>query len=186
LSKELNINLDDLRNLAIRRRSVRWYQNKKVPRKLIDEAIKVAIMAPSACNRIPFEYRIFDDKELVNKIASIPGGTRGFYQNFQVIIAVVGKLNAYFSERDRHLIYIDSSLATMGFLYALEVQGISSCIINWPDINKSERALRKVINLEKYERVIMLISVGYADLSGMVPYSEKKSLNNVRSYNRAN
>jgi nitroreductase len=184
LSNPMKINLDDLRNLAVRRRSVRWYQDKKVPREMIDEAIKIAIMAPSACNRLPFEFRIFDDPYMVQKISSIPGGTRGFHHNFKVIIVVVGKLNAYFSERDRHLIYIDSGLAVMGLLYALEVQGLSSCVINWPDIEFSEKTLGRLLNIKNYERVVMLISVGYADLNAMVPYSEKKSLINIRSYNK--
>ena len=118
--------------LSQRRRSVRWYLPQPVPRESIDKAITAATLAPSACNRQPFEFRVFDDPELIQKVGSIPMGTIGFSQNFPALIAVVGKLRAYYSERDRHVIYIDASLASMALMYAFETLGLSSCPINWP------------------------------------------------------
>jgi nitroreductase len=169
--------------LSYRRRSVRWYLPMPVPRELLDKAIMVASLSPSACNRQPFEFRIFDQPELVQQVSALPMGTKGFNHNVPVIIAVVGKLSAYFSVRDRHLIYIDASLVSMSFMYALETLGLSSCPINWPDIDTREKKMSSLLNLEPDERVIMLISVGYPDPEGMVAYSQKKSLNQVRRYN---
>ena len=165
------------------RKSVRWYLQEPVPRDLIDRAIYAAAFSPSACNRQPFEFRIFDEPSLVQEIASIPMGTRGFSQNFPVIIVVVGKLRSYFNERDRHLIYIDAALAAMSFMLALETLGLSSCPINWPDIKGYEKKMSVKLNLEPDERPVMLISVGYPDPEGMVAYSQKKSLDVIRSYN---
>jgi hypothetical protein len=34
------------------------------------------------------------------------------------------------------------------------------------------------------ERVVMLIAVGYADPNGGIPYSQKKSLDVLRTYNK--
>lgn len=169
--------------LAKQRRSVRWYESKTVPRELIDKAISVANLSPSACNRQPFEFKIFDDPELLQKVAAIPMGTVGFSDNFPMIIVVVGTLDAYFHERDRHVIYIDGSLASMSFMFALETLGLSSCPINWPDIEHLEGKMQKLLQLEDYERPIMLMSVGYPDKKGMVPFSEKKNLDNIRNYN---
>ena len=177
------VSYENLLELSYLRRSVRWYLPEPVPRDLIDKAISVAALSPSACNRQPFEFRVFDDPEMVKKVASIPGGTKGFNHNFPTIIVVVGKLRAYFSERDRHIIYIDGSLASMSLLYALETLGLSSCCINWPDVDEPEKAMTALLNLEPDERVVMLISVGYPDPDGMVPFSQKKSLNEIRRYN---
>ena len=177
------VNYEQFLKLSYQRRSVRWYLQKPVPRELIDKAIVTAALSPSACNRQPFEFRIFDDPELVQKIASIPMGTKGFYQNFPAIIVVVGKLRAYFSERDRHVIYIDSALASMSLMYALETLGLSSCPINWPDIQPQESKMISLLNLEPDERVIMLISLGYPDPEGMVAYSQKKTLDQIRRFN---
>ncbi|MDJ0696978.1 nitroreductase family protein [Mastigocoleus sp. MO_188.B34] len=176
------VNYEQFMELSIRRRSVRWYLQKPVPRELIDKAIMAATLSPSACNRQPFEFRIFDDSEMVQKVAAIPMGTAGFHHNFPAIIVVIGKLRAYVSERDRHVIYIDASLASMTFMYALETLGLSSCPINWPDLDPQESQMTSLINLEPDERVVMLISVGYYDPEGMIPYSQKKPLNQIRRY----
>lgn len=180
----LNVTYDDFYNLAKLRRSVRWYEDKPVPRELIDKAISAAVLSPSACNRQPFEFRIFDDKELIQKVANISWGTLGFSHNFPVILVVIGKLEAYFDERDRHVIYIDGALASMSLMYALETLGLSSCPINWPDVEQFEKQMEKLLGLEKNERPIMLMSLGYPDKEGLVPFSEKKDLFEIRSYNK--
>lgn len=181
--EDVPVDYDSLLSLAIRRRSVRWYLQKPVARDLIDQAIQVALLSPSACNRQPFEFRIFDDPDQVKRIASIPMGTKGFSDNFPVIIVVIGKLRAYYSERDRHIIYIDAALAAMSLMYALETLKLASCPINWPDIESKEQQMSDLLNLEPDERPIMLISLGHPDPQGMVAYSQKKSLDIMRQYN---
>lgn len=183
LSNLSSVSYDQFLALCYRRRSVRWYLQKPVLRDLLDQAIAAANLSPSACNRQPFEFRIFDEPELVQKVSSVPMGTKGFHHNFPAIVVVVGKLRAYFSERDRHVIYIDGALASMSFMYALETLGLSSCPINWPDMEPQENQMAALLNLEPDERVIMLISVGYPDPDGMVPYSQKKPLHQIRRYN---
>lgn len=178
-----NIHYDDFYKLALQRRSTRWFRNKKVPRELIDKAILAAIQSPSACNRQPFEYRVIDDEKLVKEIAHLPGGTSGYADNIPLMIVAVGNLDAYFSDKDRHLIYIDTSLANMSLMLALETLGLSSCAINWHDIEKRETKMAELLNLEKYQRTIMCIAVGFADPEGMVAFSEKKNLNIIRKYN---
>ena len=71
----LAIDYDGLAELAWRRRSVRWYLDKPVPRDTIDRAVEVAKLSPSACNRQPFEFRVFDAPETVRKVSEIPLGT---------------------------------------------------------------------------------------------------------------
>jgi nitroreductase len=177
------VHYDALAKLSKRRKSVRWYLPQPVPRDLLDQAIAIAALAPSACNRQPFEFRIFDDPEMVQQIAALPGGTQGFYQNFPVVVVVVGKLGAYFDEQDRHLIYTDSSLAVMAFMYALETLGLSSCAINWHDSGPKVKDITRLLKLEPDERVTMVISVGYPDPEGLVAHSQKKDLDSLRRYN---
>lgn len=174
---------DDLLDLAMQRRSVRWFKQQPVPRELIDQALLVGRQGPTACNRLPYEFRIFDDPEMVKKVAAIPFGSAGYAHQIPTVIVVVGRLNHYFSPRDRHVIYVDSSLAAMGFMLALETLGLSSSVINWPDFEPLEAKMQRTLNLDFDERVIMLIAVGYADPRGLIPYSEKKSLDTLRRYN---
>ncbi|MEM9422389.1 MAG: nitroreductase family protein [Pseudomonadota bacterium] len=176
----LPINIDQLTELAIRRRSCRWYLPKQIPRAAIDKAMKVAGYSPSACNRQPFRFIFFDNPEEAAEVGQIPMGTKGFAENFPCFAVIVGSLSAFPSPRDRHVIYIDGALAAMSFQYALEVQGIGSCCINWPDIRGHEAAIKKRLNLKNHERVVMCMSLGYPDPDGMVPYSQKKPLDELR------
>lgn len=172
---ETTISFEDLNTLFIRRRSVRWYQDKKVPLELVQQASNIASLAPSACNRQPYRFVFSNNKEKAVAIANCAGGTTGFAENLSAIVAIVGDLSAYPFERDRHLIYIDGSLAAMQLMLALETLGLSSCSINWPEVNSSERKIREIIELKDYERVVMLLAIGYADKSGGIPYSQKKT-----------
>lgn len=184
-TREYNsVSFDDFYKLAWQRRSVRWYQERQVPHALIEKAVSIATLSPSACNRQPFEFRIFDLEERKNLVGSVPMGIKGFYLNVPVLIVVVGKLSAYISERDRHVMYIDCGLASMAFMFALETLGLSSLPINWPDIEALERKMEGIVRLDTDERPLMLIGVGYADPKEKIPYSQKKSPGYIMRYNQ--
>lgn len=170
-----NISFEHLEQLFTRRRSVRWYQQRAVPSELIAKAIDLASLAPSACNRQPYAFYVVSERKRVTEIANYAGGTAGFSENIPCLVIVVGNLDVYPYERDRHLIYIDGSLASMQLMLALETLGLSTCPINWPDVESRERLLERSLNLEPYQRSIMLIAVGFADPTGGIPFSQKKS-----------
>ncbi|YCH20353.1 nitroreductase family protein [Pseudomonas sp. D1-3] len=180
-----SVDFTAMRQLAMKRRSVRWYQQgRPVPREVIDKAVEVAVQSPSACNRQPYRFVVFDDPASVAQASRLPMGVAGFDHNFPAIVAVVGRLRAYPHVRDRHVIYIDGALAAMSFMFTLETQGVSSCSINWPDIPEREEAAARLLKLDPDERIVMFISLGYAADTGLVPYSQKLSLEEARSYMR--
>jgi nitroreductase len=151
---------------------------------VIDKAVQIAAESPSACNRQPFEFRVFDDPELVQQVAEVPMGTGGYVHNIPCVAVLVGDLSAFFDERDRHLIYIDGCLAAMAFVLGLESQGVATCCINWPDIREREERMQQLLGLKQHERPVMLIAIGYADPNGKAPFSARRRLEDVRSYNK--
>ena len=178
--RELNaLSYEDFYALCRRRRSVRWYEQKAVPRSVIDKAVAAAAQAPSACNRQPFRFSVFDNSDEAAQVGAITHGTAGFAQNFPCLIVVVGDLSAYPFERDRHLIYVDAALASMQLMLAFETLGLSSCPINWPDIEVMEREMADRLRLTSYERPIMLISVGYPASEGLIPFSQKRPVDSL-------
>jgi nitroreductase len=183
LDAPVPVSFDDLRALAMRRRSVRWFLPRPVERRLLDMALEVGTQAPTACNRQPFRFQFFDDPDLAREVIDIPFGLAGYGHQVPVVAVVVGQQRHFFDERDRHLIYIDASLAAMGFLLALETLGLASCCVNWPDIDEKEVRMAKLLHLDSDERPVMLIAIGYPDPEGMVANSTKKSLPQLRSYN---
>ena len=177
------VSIDRLKQLSRARRSVRWFTEECVPRSIIDSALEIAAQSPSSCNRQPFRFLIFDDPGQVQALAQLPRGTAGYAENIPCIAAVIGDLSNFSGSCDRHGIYIDAGLSTMGFLFALECAGLGSCILNWPDVEPLERKIEKLLRLQKHERVVMLIAIGVPDPEGKIPHSAKTSLDSLRSYN---
>jgi nitroreductase len=161
--------------LCRQRRSVRWFEQRPVPRELVVRALDAAAQAPSACNRQPFLFRYFGSPDDAQRIAGIAMGTTGYAQNVPALVVLLGDLSCYPEERDRHVVYIDASLAAMQFMLALETLGLASCPINWPDVEKLEREMAAALGLPWHLRPVMLIALGYPDPQGGIPFSAKKS-----------
>ena len=172
---DAKLSIEQFETLCVQRRSVRWFKEQSVDMHLIEQAVKCAALAPSACNRQPFSFYVANEPKLAKELVSIPMGTKGFSQNVPCTIVVSADLACYPTERDRHLIYIDSALASMQLMLALETLGLSSCPINWPDIEPLERKMAKCLDLPVSVRPVMLIAVGYALEEGKIPFSQKKS-----------
>ena len=162
--------------LCRQRRSVRWFEQRLVPRELLEKAVLAAAEAPSACNRQPFVFRLFDVPEQASRIASIAMGTGGYAHQLPALIVVVGDFSSFAHERDRHLPYIDGALASMQLMLALETLGLASCPINWPDVEALERRMDRALELPVHMRPIMLMAVGYPDPEGGVAHSQKKPM----------
>lgn len=171
---KLAVSFDQLNLLFRRRRSVRWYQQREVPIDLINKAVNSATLAPSACNRQPYEFYVAHKEQAV-QIAMMAGGTVGYSDNISCIIIVVGDLGAYPYERDRHLIYIDGALVSMQLMLAFETLGLSTCAINWSDVEAREQQIAQALYLQPHQRPVMLMAVGYADPEGEIPFSQKKT-----------
>ncbi|MGB3772577.1 MAG: nitroreductase family protein [Rhodococcus sp. (in: high G+C Gram-positive bacteria)] len=176
------VSQEDLLALSHIRTSVRWFTDEPVHRDVIDTAASTALQAPTACNRVPWKIRIFDDVSSARSVAKIAMGTAGYLHSIQNVAVFVGDQSAYFDERDRHLIYIDASLAAMSFVLSLQAANVSSCCVNWPDIPKREAKMAELLGLAEYERVVMLVVFGYPDEHGLTPFSGKKSLDSCRTY----
>lgn len=172
--KDPEITFEKLVALFGKRRSVRWFCPKEVPQDKLRQVINAASLAPSACNRQPYSFHVISSPKKAVEIAKCAMGTAGFAENIPCIIAVVGDLSSYPYERDRHVIYIDGALASMQLMLALETVGLSSCPINWPDIELREKMLDASLGLKPWQRTVMLIAVGYADPDGGIPFSQKK------------
>jgi nitroreductase len=183
IREKSNIKPEHLQRLFQQRRSIRSYTSKKVDRSIIEKALDMGLQAPSGCNRQPFEFQIIDNDSLLEKVSMIPPGSTSFAGKAPAMIFVLGNLNAYYDEKDRHMIYIDSAMAVMSFILALESFGVSSCVINFPEERFVENKLRKEIKMEPYQKCIMALTIGYPSNELLIPSSMKKSVSSVIKYN---
>lgn len=180
---KITIDIANFDQLVKNRKSVRWYNSKKVKPSIIQTAVAHAALAPSACNRLPYSFYITSNQEESIQLAKLAGGTSGWVDNIQNLCVVIGDLSYYPNENDNHTIYIDASLASMQFILSLQNQGIASCVINWPNISEAEKRMSEELKLEPYQKPIILIAFGYADENESVPFSMKKP-NQVLIHNK--
>lgn len=166
---------DEFLVLCRRRRSVRWFDEQRpVPRAAVVQALAAAAQAPSACNRQPFMFRYVGTPADAQRVAGLAMGTAGYVKGIPALVVVIADLSCFPEERDRHVAYIDASLAAMQFMLALETLELASCPINWPDIEYRERLMDEELGLPPHLRPVMLIALGYPDPDGGVPHSTKK------------
>ncbi len=71
VKKELEVSFEQITHHIKSRRSIREFQNKVVPRGLIEEIIETARYAPTGHNLQEVQWLIIDDKEEISKITSI-------------------------------------------------------------------------------------------------------------------
>lgn len=164
------------------RKSVRWYDSKLIPRTFIDKALEMASLAPSSCNRQPYRYIIINEPSMASNVASIPAGTVGWATNIPCLAVLVADQSAFSNAANRHSIYVDSTLSVMPFVLSLETQGLSTCIINWADLPKKEKLMTNALDLKASEKVVLSISIGFSDSDQLVPFSKRKTINEISTY----
>ncbi|WP_051292700.1 nitroreductase family protein [Olivibacter sitiensis] len=172
---------EQLNSLLVNRHSVRWYNGKRVADDIIQKAVSAALTAPSACNRQAFKvYCLQGDK--LEDIKRLKLGFEIFADYIHTFLFIVGDLSAYVEERDKHLIYIDGGLFAMSLMLALETMGVSSCPINYPDMSWLDNEIERILDLQRYQKGVMLISIGYANEDSPIPFSAKKQVNEVLTF----
>jgi len=164
------------------RKSVRYFQEKEVETSLLDDAFRICGLAPTACNRQPYRFLVLRDRDLIRRVGTITYGADSFIDNIPCLILVLGDFSAFFSVRDRHVPYIDGSFAALNLIHGLELRGLNSCVINWPDYARFHRKAAGLGLYRSYERILMLMAVGYGAPDAEVPDSTKKDLKDLREY----
>lgn len=173
---------DAISRTANHRRSVRWFEDKAVPRELVEQAAAVGLTAPSACNRQSYRIELLEDDALRRAVAAIPMGTAGFSDQIPLLGVLIGQHRGYEHHRDRHAIYVDGGLFSTGFILALESLGLSTCCINWPEIPSLNAKMSRALGLRNDERVIMLIAIGYGIAGQEVPRSQKRDMRGLLTW----
>lgn len=69
-------------------------------------------------------------------------------------------------------------------ILAQETMGLSSYVINWPDMEESEQFMQDLLDLVPDERPVLLTAAGFTYSDGLVAYFQNEDLESLRSYNQ--
>lgn len=144
------------------RHSVRIYDPQPVTDQEIETAVLAARCAPAVCNRQFGAIRTWRDRETIDRLLEIQGGTRGFGENIPALALVTVSLRSYWRSAQRNQGWIDGGLFAMNFMLGLHAQGLGSVALNWSKVPSRDRLLRQAMpDLRDDEAVVMFIGFGH-------------------------
>lgn len=174
LDYEKNCSADVFAKLVSARRSVRSFSSREMPRAVIESAVRLAQLSPSACNRQPCRVYLVNDAAKKKAMLALQNGNRGFGHLIPTLAVITSDSGVFFNPSERHEPYVDGGLFSMSLMYALSSQGLATCCLNWCVSPEQDRALRNLVPITDSEVVIMFMAIGYPELDVLVPRSPRK------------
>jgi nitroreductase len=168
-----------LEHLALARRSVRAFTSEHIADDVIQRAIAVAQMSPSACNRQPCSAHIYRDRQRIDTMLELQNGNRGFGHTIPVLLVLTAEASCFFDASERQEPYIDGGLFAMSLILALQAQNVSTCCLNWCVEPAQDDLAHKLGNIPASERIIMYIAVGMAEANALVPRSPRRDIKDI-------
>lgn len=165
--------------MANARRSVRHFKPTPPDMEKIENAVRIAMLSPSACNRQPWQIRVLTKRDLIDKILAHQNGNRGFDHLIPCVAIVTMDHKCFFGATERHQPFVDGGLFSMSFIYGLASQGISSCCLNWCVQQSDDVQAHQKFGIPDNESIIMLIALGHAEDEISVPRSPRRDIGEV-------
>ena len=131
-----------------------------VPGKTINEAVELALTAPSACNRQHARVHVIDDPGLRDMLFAAQGGTRGFGSDADKVLVVTSDLSAVRWGWERHDCYVNGGIFVMNLCYALHYFGVAHCILHWSVSPEVDRAAHEFLGIPPNEAIVQVIACG--------------------------
>ncbi len=147
----------DVLEAIFTRRSIRRYSDKAVNNGIVDKIIHAGMYAPSAVNKQPWHFIVFEKVETrkaimeVHKSSGMLAGAKK-----AVLVCVDEDL-----QHDEEYGLLDCSAATQNMLLAAHAQGLGACWIGIYPRKTRIDGLRKIFNLPDHIIPLSVISLGY-------------------------
>ena len=176
-------------DLIHERRSVRSYNDRHVPKELIERAIEAARLAPSAHNSQPWKFIVVDNEAIKNRIAAACTSPRmpinKFVPKAPMIVAVVSerkgllmRVASFVKRRGFHM--IDLGIAAEHFCLQATELGLGTCMLGWFD----EPVIQKLLHIPPDKRIGLVIALGYEAGEGPPRPKIRKASAEMCSFNR--
>lgn len=153
------------------RRSIRAYQDKPVPKEVIEDIVDCGRLAATAINIQPWRFVIVQDAAMRQEIADTTDHGK-FIAQAPVCIVVFSEDTKYYLE--------DGSAATQNILNAARAHGLGTC---WVAGDKKPYASKigGMLGVPTEYKLVALISLGYP---AQEPSPTKKPLSEVLHWER--
>jgi nitroreductase len=179
---ECTINKSLLEKVFNARHSVREFSGEKIIQNEIEESIKLAQKAPSACNRQAVRIYIISSDELRKVGKNNMEGIGGFADSADKFIIVTGKISAYrLNEKNQYI--VSAAIFSSYLTIALQAYSIGTCIIQRPlHFSKQWNFISKEFNIPRDESMVLLIALGKMKDKFKTPVSRRFPIQEIVRY----
>lgn len=142
-----------------KRRSIRRFQDKPVPRELVEKLLEAAFLSPSSHNKRPWHFIVVDDKEKLEALSRAKLGASGLKTAPLAIVVA--------ADESRSDVWIeDASIAAEHIHLASYALGLASFWVQirnrmHDETKTAEEYVRELLNIPENYRVLCIIGVGY-------------------------
>lgn len=162
------------KKLVETRHSIRHFSDQPVAIERVEAAIKLAQYTPSACNRQGWKTYIIQDKDILEKVLKNQNGNRGFGQELDKLLLVVGDLRCFNRDREVFQVFIDGGMYAMRLLDSLYYEKIASVPLSASLTKEQEENVRRLLKIDPAEVLIMFIGIGNYPDECQTTKSERK------------
>ncbi|MFW6237925.1 MAG: nitroreductase family protein [Halanaerobiales bacterium] len=167
----------EVREAMKKRRSVRSYKDKSVPKEDLEAVLEAARLAPSARNLQDWKFVVVTDDNLRQEMVEVANGQK-FVGEAPVIIAAVALNTDYVMSCGVPAHIVDLSIAVDHMTLAAADRGFGTCWIG----SFSQEKAKEVLGVPEEYRVVTLFPLGYpADSPGGI---QRKSLAEIVCQNQ--
>ena len=153
-----------------------------ISRKTVEEAVSLALTAPSACNRQHARVHVIDDPALRDRLFAAQGGTRGFGADADKVIVVTADLSAVRWAWERHDCYVNGGIFVMNLCYALHYLGVAHCILHWSVSPDVDREAHRFLGIPANEAIVQVLACGMPPEEFDVASSPRLSVSDVTTW----
>lgn len=168
----------DYKQFIEQRVSVRDFSSEEIAKDEIIEAINIAKIAPSVCNRQSWKAHIYFNKGEIETLLKYQHGNAGFGYNIKALILVTTDIKA-FTKLESNQVFVDGGIFSMSMILALHAVGLGSCAMNTCIPYVDEKKIKGLGNIPENERLIMMLGVGKLKNEFKVPISHKKESDQI-------
>lgn len=162
----------DVAKAIKKRRSIRHFLSKSIPKDFEEKLIEALIWAPSAGNLQSRKFYLVKDKTVKEKLVNLALYQRFLLEAPLVIVACAdSRVKERYSARGRNLYSICDTAVSIEnlMLQAIEL-GLGSCWVGSFDEDK----IKKILNTPDYLKPIAVIPIGFPDEKPEAPSRVKK------------
>lgn len=142
------------------RHSVRDFADAPVGDEVIRRAVELALFSPSVCNRQSWKVYVRHGSDAAEALR-FQNGSAAFRDQVPAVAIVTVDARAFAGAKERNQGWVDGGIFAMSLVWSLHSLGLDSCMLNMSVPTKKADALRRHLDADSSELIIMMVAIGY-------------------------